>query len=71
MTETTMIKSVLGFNFKADLVDKDNNPILTGARSVMPNDFAELRPRQINKKWFTNFNQDLLDKIIDYKKYNQ
>jgi hypothetical protein len=66
-----VISSVLGFNFKADLVDKDNNPIPTGARSTMPNDFAELKPRNINKNWFTNFNQPLLDKIIDYKKYNQ
>tara|TARA_R110000868_G_scaffold403031_1_gene679863 strand:+ start:1903 stop:2103 length:201 start_codon:yes stop_codon:yes gene_type:complete len=66
-----MIKSVLGFNFKTELVDMDNNPIPTGVRSIMPNDFAELKPRNINKNWFTNFNQPLLDKIIDYKKYNQ
>ena len=71
MTNNTMIKSVLGFNFKTELVDMDNNPIPTGVRSIMPNDFAELKPRNINKNWFTNFNQPLLDKIIDYKKYNQ
>ena len=71
MTNNIVITSVLGFNFKADLVDKDNVPILTGARSTIPNDFAELIPRQINKNWFTNYNQGLLDKIIDYKKYNQ
>ena len=70
MTNNIVITSVLGFNFKADLVDKDNNPIPTGARSTIPNDFAELKPRQINKNWFTNFNQSLLDKIIDYKKHN-
>jgi hypothetical protein len=71
MTNNIVITSVLGFNFKADLVDMDNNPILTGAKSTMPSDFAELKSRQINKNWFTNFNQGLLDKIIDYKKYNQ
>lgn len=71
MTNNIVINSVLGFNLKADLVDKDNNPILTGAKSVIPNNIAELRPRHIDKKWFTNFNQSLLDKIIDYKKYNQ
>lgn len=69
--DNAVITSVLGFNFKADLVDKDNNPISIGARSTMPNDFAKLKPRNINKNWFTNFNQPLLDKIIDYKKYNQ
>ena len=71
MTNNIVITSVLGFNFKVDLVDKDNNPIPTGARSIIPNDFAELKPRNINKNWFTNYNQSLLDKIIDYKKYNQ
>jgi hypothetical protein len=71
MMDNTVITSVLGFNFKADLVDMDNNPIPTGARSTIPNDFAKLIPRQINKNWFTNYNQGLLDKIIDYKKYNQ
>jgi hypothetical protein len=71
MTDNIVINSVLGFNFKADLVDRDNNPIPTGARSTIPNDFAELKSRNINKNWFTNFNQGLLDKIIDYKKYNQ
>ena len=69
--DNTLIKSVLGFNLKADLVDKDNNPIPTGIISTMPNNFAKLKPRHINKNWFTNFNQPLLDKIIDYKKYNQ
>jgi hypothetical protein len=69
--DNTVIGSVLGFNLKADLVDVDNNPILTGAKSTIPNDFAKLKPRNINKNWFTNFNQGLLDKIIDYKKYNQ
>lgn len=71
MTDNIVINSVLGFNFKADLVDIDNNPVPTGARSTIPSDFAELKHRNINKNWFTNFNQGLLDKIIDYKKYNQ
>jgi hypothetical protein len=69
--DNIVITSVLGFNLKADLVDKDNNPISTGAKSVIPNDIAELKARHIDRKWFTNFNQPLLDKIIDYKKYNQ
>jgi hypothetical protein len=71
MMDNTIINSVLGFNFEADLVDKDNNPISTGLISTIPNHYAELKPRNINKNWFTNFNQPLLDKIIDYKKYNQ
>jgi len=71
MKDNTVINSVLGFNLKADLVDKDDNPVLTGTISTMPSHYAKLKPRNINKNWFTNFNQPLLDKIIDYKKYNQ
>jgi hypothetical protein len=71
MTDIKVITSVLGFNFKIELVDMDSNPIPTGAKSTIPDDFAELKNRNINRNWFTNFNQPLLDKIIDYKRYNQ
>jgi hypothetical protein len=71
MTDIKVITSVLGFNFKIELVDKDSNPIPTGAKSTMPDDFAEFKNRNTNRNWFTNFNQPLLDKIIDYRRYNQ
>ena len=72
MTETNVIKSVLGFNLKAEILDKDNNPIQTGAKSTIPEDFVEqIQNKTVDRKWFTNYNQDLLDKIADYKKYNQ
>lgn len=72
MMDNTLIKSVLGFNLKADILDKDNNPILIGARSTIPDDFVEIiQNKTVDRKWFTNYNQDLLDKIADYRKYNQ
>ena len=71
MTDTDVIKSVLGFDLKAEILDKDNNPILTGAKSIIPEDFVEqIQNKTVNRKWFTNYNQGLLDKIADYKKYN-
>ena len=69
--DNTLIKSVLGFNLKADILDKDDNPILIGARSTIPDSISEFKHRSIDKKWFTNYNQSLLDKISDYRKYNQ
>jgi len=69
--ENTLIKSVLGFNLKADILDKDGNPILIGAKSTIPDSISEFKHRSIDKKWFTNYNQSLLDKISDYRKYNQ
>ena len=71
MTDTDVIKSVLGFDLKAEILDKDNNPILTGAKSIIPEDFVEqIQNKTIDRKWFTNYNQALLDKIADYRKYN-
>jgi hypothetical protein len=71
MTDTNVIKSVLGFDLKAEILDKDNNPILTGAKSIMPEDFVEqIQNKTVDRKWFTNYNQSLLDKIADYRKYN-
>ena len=71
MTDTDVIKSVLGFDLKAEILDKDNNPILIGAKSTIPKDFVEqIQNKTVDRKWFTNYNQALLDKIADYRKYN-
>lgn len=70
MMDNTVITSVLGFNLKAEILDKDDNPILIGARSTIPDSISEFKHRSIDRKWFTNYNQDLLDKIIDYRKYS-
>ena len=72
MTETNVIKSVLGFNLKAEILDEDDNPIPTGAKSTIPDNFVQIiQNKTVDRKWFTNYNQDLLDKIADYRKYNQ
>ena len=71
MMDNTVITSVLGFDLKAEILDKDDNPILIGARSTIPDSISEFKHRSIDKKWFTNYNQSLLDKISDYRKYNQ
>jgi hypothetical protein len=71
MMDNTLITSVLGFDLKAEILDKDNNPILIGAKSTIPKDFVEqIQNKTIDRKWFTNYNQALLDKIADYRKYN-
>ena len=70
MMDNTVINSVLGFNLKAEILDKDDNPISIGVKSTIPNSISEFKHRSIDRKWFTNYNQDLLDKIIDYRKYS-
>lgn len=70
MTDNIVIISVLGFNLKAEILDENDNPIATGTKSIMPETIFELRHRYIDRKWFTNYNQSLLDKIVDYKRLN-
>jgi hypothetical protein len=62
--ESNIIHSVLGFNKDIEIKDHTGQPIKTGARTVYPNEsFQELKYRILDVKFFTNFNQGLLDKI--------
>jgi hypothetical protein len=64
-----VIKSVLGFNLNYKI--EGTTP---GCRTVYPKE--ELTINQVktniirNYKFFTNFDRQLLDKIIDYKRLN-
>lgn len=62
----TIITSVLGFNFKADIVDLNNNLLPTGIKSTyFPDNIEPITPKMVDKKWFTTFNDTLLNKIRD------
>ena len=62
----TIITSVLGFNLKADIVDLNDNLLPIGIKSTyFPDNIEPITPRMVNKKWFTSFNNALLDKIRD------
>ena len=62
----SIITSVLGFNFKADIVDLNNNLLPTGIKSTyFPDNIEPIAPKMVNKKWFTTFNDALLNKIRD------
>ena len=64
--------SVLGFNFDVKLVDNDGNPIKTGAKVVVVTNTGapSVGTRIGGEKWFTNFNEPLLNKIRDYRRRN-
>lgn len=71
-----LIKSVIGFEHKdvaTEIVEVDGTIRLYkgGIRSTYkPKDVEYVITRECNTKWFTNFNQSLLDKIRDYHKNN-
>ena len=64
--------SVLGFNFNVNIVDSEGNPLRTGAKVVVgtitgaPNVGTKIG----GQSWFTNYNDQLLNKIRDYKRIN-
>jgi hypothetical protein len=71
-----LIKSVIGFklkNVKTIITEDDGSTreYFGGVMSTYTPEFTEqIQPKFCDKKWFTNFNQELLDKIRDYQKLN-
>jgi hypothetical protein len=64
--------SVLGFNFNVTIVDNEGNPLKTGARVIVP---VNMDPPNVGTKiggqsWFTNYDEQLLNKIRDYRRRN-
>lgn len=67
-----LIKSVLGFNLNADITDKDGNIINKGIKNtIIPKcNRVVIKSRILDRKFFTNFNDDLLNQIREYRRLN-
>ena len=72
MMENKIFTSVIGFNFELNLVDNDGQPIRMGARRIdyLSSDTPIVGTKIGGEKWFTNFNEPLLNKIRDYRRRN-
>lgn len=64
--------SVLGFNFNVTIVDNEGNPLKTGAKVVtaVTKDAPNVGTKIGGQSWFTNYNEQLLNKIRDYRRRN-
>ena len=64
--------SVLGFNFDVTIVDNEGNPLKKGAKVVptTTNDAPNVGTKIGGQSWFTNYNEQLLTKIRDYRRRN-
>ena len=64
--------SVLGFNFNVTIVDNEGNPIKTGAKVIVPvnTDAPNVGTKIGGQSWFTNYNEQLLNKIRNYRRIN-
>lgn len=67
-----VFESVLGFDLKADIRNKNGDLIKPGVKvSVIPDELpSDLNLRIPNRNFFTHFNEDLLRKIREYRKIN-
>jgi hypothetical protein len=72
MDNVTILDSVLGFDLKADIRNKNGDLIKPGVKvSVMPDELpSNLNLRIPNRNFFTHFNEDLLRRIIEYRRLN-
>lgn len=67
-----VIDSALGFDFSAEIIDRDGEIVPSGAKTVLPTTKEEplVGNRIGGESWFTNWNEALLSKIRDYKRLN-
>jgi hypothetical protein len=66
-----VIDSVLGFDFNITIKDNEEKEVKTGAKSTYyPDEIVVIQHRIPDKKWFTHYNEGLLEKIIDYRRQN-
>lgn len=68
-----MINSVLGFDFDLELIDCNDQLVKAGIQSTcLPetDELPNIGNNYGNVRWFTNFNEPLLNKVRDYKRLN-
>ena len=71
MNNMTVIDSVLGFEFDTELRDSNGEVVRTGIRStcfICQEEQARIGTKIATKKWFTHYNQALIDKIRDMRR---
>jgi len=72
MKDEKLITSVMGFDLKCNVKDENGELIKVGIGSTVNRykNKLQLKNRIINKKFWTNFNEGLLNKILDYRRNN-
>ena len=66
-----VINSVLGFDLKAEIVDHNGVPVGKGfVKGACPKRAKKIKQRLFDKTFFTHYNEELLAKIRDLRKYD-
>jgi hypothetical protein len=71
MKESTLIQSVLGFDFNVEIKDQNGDVLKTGCRScVTPVRKARIKSKILDPNFFTHYNEALIAKIRDMRNNN-
>jgi hypothetical protein len=71
MKESTLIQSVLGFDFNVEIKDQNGEIIKTGCRSCFsPKRKSKIKSKILDKNFFTHYNEALIAKIRDMRNNN-
>ncbi len=66
-----LISSVLGFNLKAEIVDQNGEPVGKGfVKGACPKRARKIKSRVFDKTFFTHYNEELIAKIRDLRKFD-
>jgi len=66
-----MIGSVLGFDLKAEIVDQNGEPVGKGfVKGACPKRAKKIKSRIFDKSFFTHYNEELIAKIRDLRKFD-
>jgi len=69
--DRNLITSVLGFNLKVDITTPEGDLVKPGVKSTCYScEEPVIKQKMIDKKFFTNFNEALLAKVLDYRRIN-
>lgn len=64
-----LMTSVMGFDLECTVLDENGIPVKQGFTTVHKfKGGPTLKNRMINKKFWTNYNEGLLNKILDYRR---
>jgi len=67
-----LMTSVMGFDLECTVIDENGSPVKQGFSTVYKfKKGPTLKNRVINKKFWTNYNEGLLNKILDYRRNNE
>jgi len=66
----SLVEIVINWNKSHPIVTPEGTVLRGGYKTCLPLEHRPIKNCGVQKEWFTNFNQGLLDKVLDHKRNN-